>query len=1111
MAARRWGDLVAARSTTGSRRKPVSGSSEALADAVADGVAEFGKMVGPRLRRGVGSPEDALRDAVVRLFTRVGRALEMPVVAHGETPIRALSVRLDYLVDVAGSEIGAIELKAPGKGVPNHWRPRRHDREQWEKLKLLPNVIYTDGTKWALYRWGEQSGPVAEVEGDLSRAGSGLKPKDSRLAGILYDFLTWQPSPPSNLSQLIRNSARLCRLLKDEVIQSLQEERAGTDGMFAGHMEDWRRLLFPSLTDDQFADGYAQSVTFGLLLARRSGIDFAGLSIAEIGGRLSKTHLLVGRALSILTDQPGRKLGVEDQSIAVRTMRRVIEVSDWSDWKDSSDQLYEQFLELYDPDLRQESGSYYTPPPVADFVVRFVDSILSERMNRRQGIASRDVVIVDPAMGSGTFLLSTLHQVAQNTALDGGDEPAELRALLSRLIGFERQIAPFAVAELKLHQLLAAHGVEVNDEKVRLYVTDTLDDPNVEALSSPVYYEPIAESRRAANRVKSEERVMVVLGNPPYREQAKKLAGLILARNPGRKSLLDSFRTSGSGRLDIKLHNLNVYFWRWACWKVFEAHPREPEGIVAFLSTSAFTTGPGFGGMREYLRRQADWGWIIDLTPEGHQPDVSTRLFPGVQQPLCIGIFGRAGDVRRDQAAEVRYLSLRGHRHDKLARLAELTPSDGEWLDCPDEWSSPFRPKPTSDWRSYPSLKDVIPWSSPGVKPNRTWVYAPERATLGARWQRLLLANEDDRASLMKETRDRKVHMSLSAGFDNLGKARALATEQPKAPTILSVSFRSFDRQFVIGDRRVVDFPRQDLWLTYGPRQVFATTLMSDPITKGPAIVFTADVPDMHHYMGDHGGRVLPLFRDREALHANLAPGLLELLGQRLDLEIAPEDVFAYLASVASHSGYVDAFRDELRTPPGCRIPLTISKDAWRYAVDLGRRVIWLHTYGRRFVDPKKGRPDGPPREFLPKVVKPIPSTPSSMPEAIRFSQSDRLLHVGSGAIGPVSPEVWNYHVSSMHVLQKWFDYRKREPRTRYSSALNNIVADRWTAETTEALRDLVAVLQGCIALEAQQRRLLEVICEGPLLDQLSLEELGVLPAPSASSGPIIDDGSTLF
>lgn len=1102
---------MTARSTARSQRQPVPGSSEALTDAVAKGVAEFGEMVGPRLRRSAGSPEDALRDAVVRLFTRVGRALGMPVVAHGETPIRALSVRLDYLVDVAGAEIGAIELKAPGKGVPNHWRPRRHDKDQWEKLKLLPNVLYTDGIKWALYRWGEQAGPVAEIEGDLSRAGSGLKPKDSRLAGILYDFLTWQPFPPSNLSQLIRNSARLCRLLKDEVLQSLTEERAGTEGMFTGHMEDWRRLLFPSLTNHQFADGYAQSVTFGLLLARRSGIDFAGLSMAEIGGRLSKTHLLVGRALSILTDQPGRKLGVEEKSIAVRTMRRVIEVSDWSDWKDSSDQLYEQFLELYDPDLRQESGSYYTPPPVADFVVRFVDSILTERLSRRRGIANHDVVIVDPAMGSGTFLLSTLNQVAHNIVLDDGDEPAELRALLPRLIGFERQIAPFAVAELKLHQLLSSHGVEVDDEKVRLYVTDTLDDPNVEALSSPVYYEPIAESRRAANKVKSEERVMVVLGNPPYREQAKKLAGLILTRDPGRKSLLDSFRTSGSGRLDIKLHNLNIYFWRWACWKVFEAHPRNPEGIVAFLSTSAFTTGPGFGGMREYLRRQADWGWIIDLTPEGHQPDVATRLFPGVQQPLCIGIFGRAGDVRRNEAAEVRYLSLRGHRDDKLARLAELDASDREWQICPDDWSSPLRPTPTSDWRSYPYLKDVIPWSSPGVKPNRTWVYAPERATLDARWRHLLSADEDDRAGLMKETRDRKAHTPLPPGFDNLGRAQSLTTERPGVPTVLPVSFRSFDRQFIIGDRRVVDFPRQDLWSTCGPRQIFATTLMSDPVTKGPAIVFTADVPDMHHYMGDHGGRVLPLFRDREAAHPNIAPGLLDLLAHRLDLKIAPEDFFAYLAAVASHSGYVDTFRDELKTPPGCKIPLTVSRDAWNDAVDLGRRIIWLHTYGRRCVDPTKGRQDGAPREFRPKVVKPIPTTSDYMPDAIHFVQSDQLLHIGAGAIGPVSPEVWNYHVSSMHVLQKWFDYRKRKPRTRYSSPLNDLVADRWTAETTEALRDLVAVVQGCIALEAHQRRLLEVICEGSLLDQLSLDELGILPAPSTSSGPIIDDGSTLF
>jgi hypothetical protein len=125
------------------------------------------------------------------------------------------------MIDVAGSQIGAVELKAPGKGVPNHWRPRRHDREQWEKLQLLPNVLYTDGNKWALYRWGEQVGPVAEVSGDLEKSGAQLRPEGNQLSLLLYDFLSWQPKSPVDLASLIRNAGRLCRLLRDEVLETL--------------------------------------------------------------------------------------------------------------------------------------------------------------------------------------------------------------------------------------------------------------------------------------------------------------------------------------------------------------------------------------------------------------------------------------------------------------------------------------------------------------------------------------------------------------------------------------------------------------------------------------------------------------------------------------------------------------------------------------------------------------------------------------------------------------------------------------------------------------------------------------------------------------------------
>jgi hypothetical protein len=118
-------------------------------------------------------------------------------------------------------------------------------------------------------------------------------------------------------------------------------------------------------------------------------------------------------------------------------------------------------------------------------------------------------------------------------------------------VGFERHIAPFAVAELKLHQDLAARGLEVDDEKVRFYVTDTLDDPNAAVLSSPYVYKPMPESRRQAIKVKVDERVVAVFGNPPYLDAIAQ-AGLILSRNRRKSGLLDAFRGYRTGRLASK-------------------------------------------------------------------------------------------------------------------------------------------------------------------------------------------------------------------------------------------------------------------------------------------------------------------------------------------------------------------------------------------------------------------------------------------------------------------------------------------------------------------------------------------------------------------------------
>ncbi|MEV1005264.1 type ISP restriction/modification enzyme [Nonomuraea sp. NPDC050202] len=1077
-----------------------------LLNKAAEAVARFGKSAAIKLNGG-GQPEDQLRAPLERLFEDIAAALGVDVAMIGEMSLATLGVRPDYAVDVAGARVGYVELKAPGRGVPTTWTPNKHEKTQWEKLRLLPNVLYTDGALWALYRNGELIGQVARLNGDVRTAGSKLIPFDGEFARVVSDFLLWKPNPPRNIRQLVRAVAGLCKLLRTEVLETIGRELRGEEKrkIFTELTTDWRKLLFPGLTHEEFADAYAQTVTFAMLLARVDGIAFEGRSLGQIAAHLGKNHSLMGKALAVLTHD-----AVEGRSVVAETLKRVIGAVDWDRISDGSVDsylhLYEHFLEAYDSDLRKESGSYYTPNEVVSFMVRFVDDILRNRFRRRGGFAADDVVTVDPAMGTGTYLLNIVNSVARTVEEEEGKGavPAQLKKLFGRLIGLERQAGPYAVAELRLNQALKTeHGAEVAEKDQKLYVADTLDSPFDDTqLDLGSMYEPIVRSRREANRVKRETRVQVVIGNPPYRERAKGLGGWIEqgAGNSGISTPLLDFKAAGLGRYEYVLSNMYVYFWRWATWKVFDAHPDQPAGIVAFITTSGYTTGPGFAGMREYLRRTADEGWIIDLSPEGHQPDVSTRVFPGVQQPLCIGIFARYGTGDRETPALIHHLSLAGHRSEKFARLAELAIDGFGWADCATGWSDRLQPVGGEDWRSYPALGDLLPWQAPGVKPNRTWVYDPSPGILRERWERLIKAPARDKAILFKESDARKLDSPIQpiSGFPpHIG---TIKDESGPCPIPVRVGYRSFDRQWVIPDNRVQERPRPELWQVASNTQVFATEQHAHPIETGPGLVFTAHVPDMHHTNG-RGGRILPLYRDRAASSPNLAPGLTRLLSQRLGLSVTAPDVLAYVAAVTAHGGYTTRFAQELRSP-GVRVPLTADPELWARAVRLGKRVIWLHTYGERFADSAEDRPPGPPKPdplHRAKSQVAVPGTTEEMPDEISYNAETATLHVGAGCISPVRPEVWAYEVSGMKIVKKWFGYRKKNPAGRKSSPLDNIHSEEWPAEFTTELLQLLHVLTLCVELEPAQADLLERICNSSLIPVADLERADVLPVPASA------------
>ena len=985
--------------------------------------------------------------------------------------------------------------------------------------------MYTDGNAFSLWRNGELEGQVVHLEGDVATAGNKLAAPDG-LVSLFADFFQWEPQPPRSAAQLAVVTARLCRLLREEVTEQLDHGSAPLTNL----AKDWRKLLFPSATDEAFADGYAQAVTFGLLMARAREITLAD-GLDRVAHELRQTNTLIGTALRLLTDDADSQATLKT---SLATLTRVLDAVHWPAVSKGNPEawlyFYEDFLSVYDNELRKKTGSYYTPPEVVRAMVRLVDEALrsDERFGLSEGLASADVTVADPATGTGTFLLGVLRHIAEATEADQGPGavPGVVEASLSRLIGFEIQFGPFAVAQLRI---LAELQSLLNDSSatpaMRLFVTDTLGNPYAKEEYIPQILLPLGESRRHANEIKRQEKITVVIGNPPYKEKAKGLGGWI---ESGTKSKAPLGQWMPPTDWNVSAHakhlrNLYVYFWRWATWKVFgDGGPsridgREPDrkGIVSFISVAGFLNGPGFQKMRAELRSEADEIWVIDCSPEGHQPEVRTRIFQGVQQPVCIVMALRNTDAGSPSPARILYRALPlGRREDKFAALGAITLDDSGWTECSSNARASFFPRAIGAWADYAPLEDLFAYDGSGVMPGRTWVIAPDRASLKRRWEALKAESDSGKKKALFHPHlrdgkpgDKHLHKSLQQGlYGHEFRTGSVASDRGAAIRPTRYGFRSFDRQWIIPDGRVINQPNPTLWENHSNQQVYLTALQAHALTAGPAVTFSAKVPDLHHYNG-RGGRVFPLWADRRAQVPNLRAALLDEIAGALGVAVSAPDLMAYFAAVAAHPAYTARFRSDL-VQPGLRYPMTADARHFTEAVDIGREVIWLHCFGERFADPNAGRPNGAPR--MPEGERPviprdgaIPTGPDCFPDRIDHDTGACRLKVGDGFIDNVPRAVWEYEVSGKQVLVQWFSYRRLDRsrpiigNRRPPSPLEKIQPEGWLAEYTTELMNVLHVLGRLVALEPRQADLLNRICDGPLLSGDDLRAGGAFDASS--------------
>lgn len=906
---------------------------------------------------------------------------------------------------------------------------------------------------------------------------------------------------------LAARMAEVARELREEVLDLLDVEIEG--GPMRTLLGEFQERLLPDLDHEKFADVYAQTMVYGLLSARVTHPELFAGDRPLLGIRFSNE--LLDSIYARFREQTAGELDVDELGLgelAGELARTDVEelLADFGSKDRKMDPvvfLYEQFLQQYDSRQRMDAGAFYTPLPVVQFMTRAVDHILKTTFKLPLGIADPatwsevcrnlgivlpdDTVpdrpfisMVDPATGTGTYLMEWIRVARESYVAANGNDKGWSKHFEEHVApamhAFELMLAPYAIAHLKF--AVEGHAAGIEDIEPTILLSDTLSYPDTQG-SWDFDEDPVAIEAQSADDIKTTERFTVVLGNPPYnREQGtatgkKRNGGVVRHGVPGIDPLINDLTRpmseAGQGVHIKNLYNDYVYFWRWATWKATQDLGDGP-GIVAMITASSYLSGKSMSGLRAHLRDVFDDFYVIDLGGEGRGANTEENVFD-ILTPVAIGIGVRSSGARdrsKGRNCRVHYVRVSGSRTDKFDWL-ERDFADAGFTDVQGVHLDPLTPAAGGDYADWPSLEDVMPWSHSGSQVKRTWPISQSVEVLRRRWEALLSAT--DRAAAMKVSRDRTLDSSPVA----LGSTRRLAALRSLGPgdapePIQPYGYRSFDRQFVIADARLADYPRPELWAARGDRQIYLTTLTSTTLGRGPVLTATPYVPDLHHFRGSYGAKnTLPMWRDRDATDPNLGPAVLDRLAEELGEGIGPDEIVQYLYGIGGTAAFSERFADELAVAAGpVHMPITKDRALFAAVATLGKELLAWHTWGERYTD--QPIPLGPA-----VVVKAI----TGKPERFGYDAASQTLTVGNGVIAPVSQEVWDFEVSGMKPLHKWLGYRMARRQGRTSSPLDAITYDEWAF--TDELLLVISILQRTVEMTPRAAELLGRVLAGPI------------------------------
>jgi len=946
------------------------------------------------------------------------------------------------------------------------------DSEQLRRYRsTFPNLVLTNFLEFRLYRNGERVETVLAGRPLVLNRLRTVPPleKQDELFALLDRFLGFSLPKAFTAESLAVELAKRTRFLRDVIAQQLQQEQE-TPGMLSGFFKAFQAYLIGTLTPEDFADLFAQTIAYGLFAARtRAGDGFSRRAAFDNIPHTIGVLRDLFRFIS-LGDLPEQLAWCVDDIAEVLAVADAPGILDryYHEGKGSDPivHFYETFLAQYDPAERERRGVYYTPEPVVSYIVRSLHGLLKTEFKKPDGLAADGVTLLDPAAGTMTFVARAAQEaVAEFEAKYGAGAREDFirRHILKNFYAFELMMAPYAVGHLKMGFFLEELGHRLNDdERVAFYLTNTLDTEELEQSRLPGF-SALAEESRLAGNVKKQTPILVVLGNPPYSGHSSNLSEKMSEISKGHKYVIGWNPKSGGGAeavvreakrdiggtlqptfigrlikdyffVDEKplgeknpkwLQDDYVKFLRFAQWKIEQAG----RGVVGMITNHSYLDNPTFRGMRQSLMRTFDDIYLLDLhgnslkketCPDG---SLDQNVFD-IRQGVAVAFFIKRGGTRKNDPA-MRHADLWGTRERKYAWLNDHDLKHTDWVELKP--GSPFYLFVTRDnaleagYYRFFSVPELFPVNSVGIVTARdglTIHWSRDEA-----WKTVTVFSRMDpelaRQGYMlgKDAQDWKVALAQKDLLDS----------GPTREKIVPVLYRPFDVRHTYYTGHSQGFicrPRPEVM-----RHMLAgenVALITPKQHKDEFGALTTDAIGAHKSVAAYDiNYYFPLYlypsaaRDDLFAHhepserkPNLNPKLVAALAEAYGRVPTPEEIFHYVYAVLYAPAYREKYAEFLRMDFP-RVPFTADAGLFQKVAALGLRLTALHLLKSPELDPPACRFDGEGESRIAKGRK-------------RYEPGDQRVYINpTQYFAPVPEAVWTYQVGGYQVCEKWLKDRQ--------------------------------------------------------------------------------------